>query len=860
MPIRLPICSGGTKRMALHLSGHKDQELLVIKTKELDLIIKGKPVHPTVDRLSLHQDAAGDWKQAELHITSLGEFLAEVFDPFAYGSKTKYFEGNKVFPCFYENQTYELIIQDKTKGQLKFYHENKNLRAAVDYVAKSKVMTGNLNFRNDIGYSELQVWNEKRLLLSVRTEVFPAKIEYRSDYLTLLTEVNAELYNLAFDFMRKTYLSATTTPSTKPSLTEFFSIIRYCFDRLCKAIKRIEGNPHHIVTSRERISHPEKVKRINGKTLKWLSKNQSLLKKSNRGIGINDQTYLPERVLEHRKVINFDTFENRFIKWVLTSIGNKLKYFERTYREAFQDKEAYDTDIGNRIGVMQNKINRIIKFTFLADIGDLHRLDSLSLVLQMAPGYREVYKYYLMLTKGLSLQSDVFNISVKDIALLYEYWCFLKLNSILRSKYQLDKHDLIRVTNKGLKVELDKSKRANIHYTNPRNGEKIVLAYNNLLNRKMPTTKQRPDNMLALRKENSETRYQYVFDAKYRLNPAMHGSRYYESYGKPGPEEDDINTMHRYRDAIMYYEGQDFNKTVFGAFILFPLKDGDSYAGSIDGQPHLFYSSIEEVNIGGLPFLPGETNLVERFLEELIVDSSDSAFERAVTQAGTGYYYREKFDPKTVLVGALKNKEQLKVNLENKFYHIPYEQVKKTCFNIKYVALYQSEKQFSGSGGISYYGEVKDMEVLKRQGITEIPKDSEHLYVKFTVKEWQQLDNVIKPVGYGVRSHIYTTLYLLQRATELPELSLKSEEEIRLWKELKRIVSSLKICPDAKELRSDINPSKLVFEDISIEIDQGKGLVATNGRDEQEIIPIEMLQRNPRHAVKTIIQFSNKGQ
>ncbi|WP_150274854.1 nuclease domain-containing protein [Paenibacillus tepidiphilus] len=48
--------------------------------------------------------------------------------------------------------------------------------------------------------------------------------------------------------------------------------------------------------------------------------------------------------------------------------------------------------------------------------------------------------------------------------------------------------------------------------------------------------------------------YKYVFDAKYRLNPAYEGTSYQRSYGQPGPEEEDINTMHRYRDGIVYQE------------------------------------------------------------------------------------------------------------------------------------------------------------------------------------------------------------------------------------------------------------------------------------------------------------------
>lgn len=40
------------------------------------------------------------------------------------------------------------------------------------------------------------------------------------------------------------------------------------------------------------------------------------------------------------------------------------------------------------------------------------------------------------------------------------------------------------------------------------------------------------------------------------------------------------------------------------------------------------------VNVGGLPFLPNATKMVRDFLEELITDSPESAFERATLPRG----------------------------------------------------------------------------------------------------------------------------------------------------------------------------------------------------------------------------------
>ncbi len=841
--------------MGLHLSGPSQYELLLVDTEDFVLTIKGNPIHPTVDALDIHHIDTGEWVRAELSIFCHQRFQAWVFDPFEEGHSRPYVSGERYFPCFYENQTYEVIIEDKTRDGLRFFHDNKYIREAVTYVGRSNVMTGNVNFRNDIGLSCLEIWQNSKRLLSVDIEVFPAKIEYRSDYFQLITEVSAELYNLAFDFLRRTYLSAQLSPGTKPSLNEFFSIIRYCFDNFYQALKRIEDYPHHVVVNERRITKPEKARRIDRSSLKWLMKKQSYLEPSTRGITVGKTTYLPAKILETRKRVDFNTFENRFVKWVIISIQNKLLHFQRVYRSTFGGSSAFDQRIVKLTDSMWNRLHRMKRFSCLGEVGDLNRIDNLFLVLQMAPGYREVYKYYLMLVKGLSLQSDIFRISIKDLSLLYEYWCFLKLHSILRDRYRLENHNLVKVNNTGLTVRLDKSKRAGIHYTNPQNQEKIVLSYNNLLNTNMPTTNQKPDNMLTLEKENGNVEYQYVFDAKYRINPAAPGSDYYTKYRKPGPQEDDINTMHRYRDAILYSRGGEIAKTVFGAYILFPYRDGEYYAGTRDGKPHSFYTSIEKVNIGGLPFLPGETGLVESLLDELILDSPESAFERVVPQAGSKAYYEQKFRPRSVLVGVVKNEKQLRANIDNGFYHIPYPLVKKTCFSIDYVALYQPATAFGGDAGIRYYGSIDEMEVVKRKNITELPKESEELYVKFKVSNWETLDAPITPAGYGVRSHLYTTLYLLEKARELPELSLRSEEETRLWTELRRLGKSIKWRAHTRQLSVGSKVNQIEFENVTIRVINER-LIISNGRQSINR-SLADLSSKPRAIIKTVLRLAH---
>ncbi len=118
----------------------------------------------------------------------------------------------------------------------------------------------------------------------------------------------------------------------------------------------------------------------------------------------------------------------------------------------------------------------------------------------------------------------------------------------------------------------------------------------------LPTVSQRPDNVIQLA---SEERL-YVLDAKYRLT---FDADYEHQFGGVGPTVEDINTMHRYRDAIVIphpLRGGEFQRGIAqGAVVLFPFNNEAAY------RNYRFFKSLSEVQIGGLPFLPGVSTLAE---------------------------------------------------------------------------------------------------------------------------------------------------------------------------------------------------------------------------------------------------------
>lgn len=721
--------------MDLQPSGN-NIELVFIETEEIYFSIKGNDY------------AVGISNEAELNVNAPVKIIACELNENMY---------------FKEYKNYEIIIEAKNNSKIEFYHDNDTIRDKVTPTGRSgKMLSGIINFRGDIGYSDLYVFVNGREHLKVTIEVFPSKIDYKDDYKALLNDVNKEIYNLAYGFLSRTYLGAEISNNTNSTYTEFYSILNYVYDKILKSIDIIINNPHHGLVKESRVCKYHSLRNSSMETIKWLEKRPHVMKNI-------DGRYIPSEALQVTKNLTYDTNENKFLKFILLSIVRKIDNFIFNYNKSIWKS---DDEVIRKLSAMKKQIIRRINTTFLKDVAESHTT-SISLVFSMASGYREVYKYYLMLQKGLNISSNVLAISMKDLPLLYEYWCFIKINSLLRRKYKLISSDFIKINNAGIVVALRKGIGSTLVYENPRTGERFEVLYNSTT--KSGTLNQKPDNILSINKDRITKGYKFVFDAKYK---ADYSESYANRYGGVGPKEEDINTMHRYRDAIVYKakgEGN-YKKCVFGAFVLFPFKDEDKY------KEHDFYKSIEEVNIGGIPFLPSSTKLMEEFLDVLINESSYSTFERYLEPIGRENYIKEEYyNDRNVLVGSLRNREQLEVNLINKFYHTKCTNVNLMEREVKYVALVQSKKSFGEDAGILYFGKVKDIELIKRSEIKELPSDSDDMYLRFNIEEWFRLSNKIQVQGYQVRKIMYTTEYLIMNARSIGELCIREREEFRKW-------------------------------------------------------------------------------
>jgi hypothetical protein len=411
-----------------------------------------------------------------------------------------------------------------------------------------------------------------------------------------------------------------------------------------------------------------------------------------------------------------------------------------------------------------------------------------------------------MLNKGLDLGDDLFRITPKKLYSLYEMWCYIKIHKILCDLgYEVEEYGILQYRDSGMYITLLQDSQAKMVYKSANN--KLELWYNKSYS--LPTTDQRPDTVLYIRNPVDSDNRIYIFDAKYRISVEN---------GKIGPMVEDINVMHRYRDAIVSKMSNSFKYKydTFGAYILFP------YNNEKDFFNHRFYKSIEEVNVGAFPMLPGSTNLVKDHLYKIVNQTPLEAKSERISIDEYDDYARFKVE--NVMVVNVKDRIHLQAYKDNKFYHIPARRLSNVRPGVEYIAFYQSIKAFGDGGGVRYYAKINNIVKYKRGECKELParpSTEDELYLRFNLEDIQEV-GPIQPIQAGTQIVAYTTLYLLRNAENMHELKLKSNLEIQVYKKLKGIAK-------AKNYKIRKENDRYLINGNSVEILDGKA-IKVNGQ------------------------------
>lgn len=671
-------------------------------------------------------------------------------------------------PSFFETGYYQLVVENLSKCDIEVDHIDKEIKGSILEIGGN--LYGSFSFNGDIGYSKFIVKQNKKPFITITIEVFPSKMDYMKDYKEIINEVNEEVSSLVFDFLGKTFETASLIDTNHQTGIEFSEILKNIYQKFERSLQYIAENFKYTILSEDKVMHTEKAKRVSRKSLSYIRKNGHLLESRKDGaVKIGSSRYMPRKIVETRKTTTNNIYENQCVKHIIKNTNSRI----RTVKDKVQKLYGKENARYELLDACEAKLRWYLNTEF-KHISDLEwgGKNGVSLTFKMSSGYRELYYNYMLLSKGLDISDGLFEVTPKKLWNLYEIWCYIKLHKILKDLgFSTINSGIIEARDNGVTLALTKSREAKTTYKDSR-GKSIELWYNRVYSH-LPTTSQKPDTVLCLRNSENKDRI-YIFDAKYRLSI---------SNGKIGPMEEDINVMHRYRDAIVSEldEQSQFKYDTFGAYVMFP------YDNELEYKEHKYYKSIEKVNVGAFPMLPGSTDLIRNHIHKIVSESYIESTSNLPTHNIEDDYM--KFKNTNVMVANVYDKPHLDKYLKHKFYHIPCNKLSNVRLGIEYIAFYQSKSSFKEKSGVYHYGKIKEVKKYKRKECVEIPTSrskGDEDYLRFELESIFPI-GPIKTVEYGVELITYTTLYLLKNAETIHELHFKDRKEIELYKVLKEL-------------------------------------------------------------------------
>ncbi|MDY3786394.1 MAG: DUF2357 domain-containing protein [Prevotella sp.] len=546
---------------------------------------------------------------------------------------------------FFDNADYPIWIEFKDyvkDAQFGSILQNDNDRFSF----RRHILAGFINYKNEIGRSEIQIIykvDKETRAFCFGFEVLSTKLDYHEHWRTIVEDIEREYRMLSLDYMRRTFHGFSPDQNGEHPDIVWWSVFEGEQQKFIKACKSIIDRPRHRLHGEEVYLRADKLKQTPHNIENRLAEHRK------------EPAYL-YRVEQH--ILSNDTQENRFLKFALHQISKR-------YEDLRQRIEAVKTASGTMKSAMlatSETLKRLQHHPFFRTIGRFKGISQESMVLQKATGYSQVYRTWNLLRRAYSLNDGLYRLQTKDIATLYEIWCFIEVSHIVKAQLHLDDEDVEhrnRMEMNGIfSWELGKGEHSRILFRkdgvelaelvyNPKNADKENdnVGMKDLV---VPTVPQKPDIVLQLTKNDLQQgmKMTYLFDAKYRIDG--------KDKGVDVPPDGAINQMHRYRDAIYYkdYDANALKKEVIGGYILFPG----------DGEPNdvavsKFYKTIKEVNIGAFPLRPKDVEnrkLLENFIDELIHTKSYETIAHVIPQKGAYVEVGNR-----VLIGLVKEDNRL---------------------------------------------------------------------------------------------------------------------------------------------------------------------------------------------------------
>ena len=498
---------------------------------------------------------------------------------------------------------------------------------------------GRLNPAQAVGRLRIQVTDRTtRLAGTANIDVLAVKLDHETEYRQMLTDISAFAAEAVLQGFAPSSLNLS--PSELPAellYLRFAMIAAYLQDPAFEAaIARVTSQPHHTWICEQEIrpvgsSFPSgsgfrRAVLAPGRRVRW--ENGPEMLKS-----------LPAALTRDRTEASVDNAANQFVKFALERWREIATELLDTLSRPSQKIETGPLRRGRQAAAdIAAQLDEYLAHPLFREVSFLRRMPTSDQVLLKREGYREIFRIFAMTESGPTVRidhedlTDLFTASQRNVATLYEFWCFLALvNSLGRVCGEDRTAQVFTAGGDGLSMTMRSGLASQISWSVRTGGRLLrVEAY---FNRRFAgaddrqgswSQAMRPDCSILMRPEGStpsrvlasDIEAWLHFDAKYRVdnllaqlvpNPDLDES-VTESTISSGAKREDLLKMHAYRDAI--------SRTA-GAYVLYP----GSETRDIRQHP-----GFEEVlpGLGAFPLRPSADGLatssenLDKFLGDVL--------------------------------------------------------------------------------------------------------------------------------------------------------------------------------------------------------------------------------------------------
>lgn len=682
-------------------------------------------------------------------------------------------------PRLFEQRDYRVVVRARERGsRVELRHRDPEIVSGI-LPAEDGVLDlviGTLNFRGQVGRSRFEVWVDGRLDLAFEVEVCPSKLDYREDYEQILAEVQNLLTALAFEYLRATHTGAQDSDGP-PTALEWALKLRSVIDDLERGLRQVARNPIRALRRDVQTVRAERIRRPDAAVLRAARTGGG----EGGWVEVSPGAKVRERLPTRRAEPTLDTAEHRWLADHLSRTRQRLA--QLVLEESKRPDSPRQAKAVAELRTMEGRLDGLLKVEPLAAASEPAKVGFTSLQLLRAPGYREAARALIALQIGLRLDGNALELSLKDVATLYEYWCYLAVLDLVsqRTGQAIDPHELVEVQATGLRVLLKKGRATIARFRLP-GGRQIGVEYNPRYDGHVLLSQQ-PDIVLAVEEPGRPT-VRVVLDAKYRVDASAENT---EKLGVVGPPPDAINVLHRYRDAILTVEpspdeGSRVARSVVYAASLYPANvSAEAFEASKLAR------QLRVVGVGAVPFLPLNREVLGRWLDGLLGLEGWSLAQGAQPAAFEPWVWRAA--SQVVVVGVLRSaseepaREHLEWCLRERCYYLPERDTRhgrQTA--VSHVAMYVpgalSENRV---GAVRWVGEVVESMVVERSALAtpwSTRARHEGLVRVYKVDAFRELKRPIPNLdGHRMSSPRWSTRLALQRAHRLSELALESPLE-----------------------------------------------------------------------------------